>query len=60
MVLDILKLHIFYQAQCRQGLQPLWRVVSKQCGFSDQIHWFCVDGEPIHVKKYAVSKIYGF
>ena len=35
-------------------------MVSKQCGFSDQIHWFCVDGEQICVKKYAVSKVSGF
>ena len=50
--------HIFYPDSCGRGLKPLWRAVSKQCGFGVWIHWFRVDGGPKRVKKYAVSKIY--
>lgn len=27
---------------------------------NEQIHWFHVDGQPICVRKYAISKIFGF
>ena len=38
--------HIFYPDSCGRGLKPLWRAVSKQCGFGVWIHWFRVDGGP--------------
>ena len=47
------KLHIFYP----DSLKPLWRAVSKQCGFGVRIHWFRVDGRPIRAKRCAVSKM---
>ena len=36
------------------------KAVSKRCGFSERIHWFRVDGRPIRIKIYTVSKISGF
>ena len=36
---------------------PLWRAVSKRCGFGERVHWFRVDGRPIRIKIYAVSKL---
>jgi len=35
-------------------------VVSKRCGYSEQIHWFRVDERQILVKGYTVSKLLGF
>ena len=43
--------HNFYPDSCGRGLKPLWRAVSKQCGFGVWIHWFRVDGGPKRVKK---------
>ena len=37
---------------------PLWRAVSKICGFGVQIHCLRVDGGQIRIKKYAASKIF--
>ena len=53
-----LKPHIFLES-CGRGLKPVWRVVSQQCGFGVQIHWFRVDGGTIRVKMYAVLKKIG-
>ena len=33
----------------------LWRVVSKRCGFDEQINWYHADGGPIRAKKKVVS-----
>ena len=56
-----LNLHIFYPDYYdRAGLKLLSRAVSNQCSFSERIHWFCVDGRLIYVKKCAVLKISGF
>ena len=55
-----LKTHIFYPDSCGRDLKPLWRAVSKQCGFRVRIHWFRVNRRPIRVKKYTVAKISGF
>ena len=39
-------------------INRLWRAVSKQCSFGDQIHWFLVRGAGRLVyKMYAVSEI---
>ena len=35
--------------------KPLWRVVSKVCGFDVRIDWFRVDRRPIPTKKYPDS-----
>ena len=43
---------------CRIQKNPLWRAVSKICGFGVQIHWLRVDGGQIRIKKYAASKIF--
>ena len=40
-----------YLSSFGRGLKPLWRTVSKQCGFAVRIHWFRVEGRPIRVKK---------
>ena len=39
------------------GPGPLWRAVSKRCGFGEQIHWFHVEGiRPIRVKNLRFKK----
>ena len=49
--------NFFYPDLCERGLKPLWRAVSKQCGFGARVHWFRVDGRPIRAKRCAVSKM---
>ena len=52
------KPHIFFVLIRVDGaINRLWRAVSKQFGFGDQIHWFLVGGAGRFVyKMYAVSK----
>ena len=38
--------HTLYLASCGRGLERHWRAVSKQCGFSDRIHWYHVKSMP--------------
>ena len=45
---------------CQIQKNPFWRAISKICGFGVRIHWFRVDGSPIRIKTYAVSRIFGF
>ena len=39
-----------------RALKPLWRSVTKRCGFGERIHWFGVDRKPIRVKKMCCFK----
>ena len=39
---------------------PFVRAISKGWGFGERIHWFGVEGRPIRIQIYAVSKISGF
>ena len=44
----------------RSKKYPFWRAISKTYGFGVRIHWFRVDGSPIRINTYAVSRIFGF
>ena len=45
--------HTLYPASCGRALERHWRAVSKQCGFSDRIHWYRV--KSMRFQKYPDS-----
>ena len=47
----------FIRIRVNGALNPLWKAVSKQCGFGVRVHWFRENGRPIRVKRCAVSKM---
>ena len=46
---DFSRLHEFAKTVGYKNKNLLWRAILKRRGFGDRIHWFRVDGRPIHV-----------